>query len=177
MGGRLARPTPLPAGRDAAAGAQELCCGGGSLPQGSLLAGTSSAVAQCGSWLPLAHSAPAKTCSAWQHCHLDCARPPHHNQEVAQNAAVCTQDPNLEMDLFEASGDIFFNGDQEKGKAVSFYRDKALPLALKTQNRNAELRLCNKLVGLLLTLKAYEECLGYAQASLTLSVDLGASYE
>nr|XP_056711108.1 SH3 domain and tetratricopeptide repeat-containing protein 1 [Euleptes europaea] len=93
--------------------------------------------------------------------------------QVAQNAAVCTQDPNLEMDLFEASGDIFFNGDWDKGKALSFYKDKALPLAIKTRNRNAELRLCNKLVGLLLTLKAYEECLGYAQASLTLSVDLG----
>ncbi|XP_054855937.1 SH3 domain and tetratricopeptide repeat-containing protein 1 isoform X2 [Eublepharis macularius] len=93
--------------------------------------------------------------------------------QVAHNAAVCTQDPNLEMELFEASGDIFFNGDWEKGKAVSFYRDKALPLAIKIRNRNAELRLCNKLVGLLLTLKAYEECLGYAQASLTLSVDLG----
>lgn len=26
------------------------------------------------------------------------------------------------MGLFEASGDIFFNGDWEKGKAVSFYR-------------------------------------------------------
>ncbi|KAL8175613.1 UNVERIFIED_CONTAM: SH3 domain and tetratricopeptide repeat-containing protein 1 [Gekko kuhli] len=133
------------------------------LTRGAVVVGTTPSVV----------TAPAKTCSAWQHCHLDCARPPHHNQEVAQNAAVCTQDPNLEMDLFEASGDIFFNGDQEKGKAVSFYRDKALPLALKTQNRNAELRLCNKLVGLLLTLKAYEECLGYAQASLTLSVDLG----
>ncbi|XP_048365674.1 SH3 domain and tetratricopeptide repeat-containing protein 1 isoform X2 [Sphaerodactylus townsendi] len=94
--------------------------------------------------------------------------------QAAQNAAACTQDPNLEMDLFEASGDIFFNGNWEKGKALSFYRDKALPLAVKIRNRNAELRLCNKLVGLLLTLKDYEECLGYAQASLTLSVDLGS---
>ncbi|XP_060103249.1 SH3 domain and tetratricopeptide repeat-containing protein 1 [Heteronotia binoei] len=93
--------------------------------------------------------------------------------QVAQNAAACTQDAHLEMDLFEASGDIFFNGDWEKGRAVSFYRDKALPLAVKTQNRNAELRLYNKLVGLLMTVKAYEECLGYAQAALVLSVDLG----
>ncbi|XP_062991827.1 SH3 domain and tetratricopeptide repeat-containing protein 1 isoform X2 [Elgaria multicarinata webbii] len=93
--------------------------------------------------------------------------------QVAQNAALCTEDPNLEMELFEASGDIFFNGDQEKEKAVPFYRDKALPLATKTRNSRAELRLVNKLVGALLTLKAYQECLGYAQASLMLSVNLG----
>ncbi|XP_061439914.1 SH3 domain and tetratricopeptide repeat-containing protein 1 isoform X2 [Rhineura floridana] len=93
--------------------------------------------------------------------------------QVAQNAALCTHDPNLEMELFEASGDVFFNGDWEKEKAVPFYRDKALPLAMKMQNSNAELRLFNKLVGLLLTLKAYEECLGYAQAALILSVNLG----
>ncbi|XP_077157896.1 SH3 domain and tetratricopeptide repeat-containing protein 1 isoform X2 [Paroedura picta] len=93
--------------------------------------------------------------------------------QVAQNAAACTQDPNLEMNVFEASGDIFFNGDWEKGKAVSFYRDQALPLAIQTRDRKAELRLCNKLVGLLLTLKAYEECLGYAQTALVLSADLG----
>ncbi|XP_053113456.1 SH3 domain and tetratricopeptide repeat-containing protein 1 isoform X2 [Hemicordylus capensis] len=94
--------------------------------------------------------------------------------QVAQNAAVCTQDPNLEMEMFEASGDIFFNGDWEKEKAVPFYRDKALPLAIKMRNSSAELRLFNKLVGLLLTLEAYEECLEYAQASLVLSVDLGS---
>ncbi|XP_066488536.1 SH3 domain and tetratricopeptide repeat-containing protein 1 isoform X2 [Tiliqua scincoides] len=93
--------------------------------------------------------------------------------QVAQNAVLCTQDPNLELELFEASGDIFFNGDWGKEKAVPFYRDKALPLAVKTRNSSAELRLFNKLVGLLLTLKAYEECLGYARASLMLSVDLG----
>ncbi|XP_042324116.1 SH3 domain and tetratricopeptide repeat-containing protein 1 isoform X3 [Sceloporus undulatus] len=93
--------------------------------------------------------------------------------QAAQNAAICTQDPNLEMQLFEASGDIFFNGDWEREKAVPFYRDKALPLAIKTKNSTAELRLVNKLVELLLNLQAYEECLEYAQASLMLSVHLG----
>ncbi|KAH0616316.1 hypothetical protein JD844_027345 [Phrynosoma platyrhinos] len=93
--------------------------------------------------------------------------------QAAQNAAICTQDPNLEMELFEASGDIFFNGDWEREKAVPFYRDKALPLAIKTKNSTAELRLVNKLVELLLHLQAYEECLRYAQASLMLSVHLG----
>ncbi|KAJ7329743.1 hypothetical protein JRQ81_015917 [Phrynocephalus forsythii] len=93
--------------------------------------------------------------------------------QVAQNAAHCVQDPNLEMELFEASGDIFFNGDWERGKAVPFYRDKALPLAVKMRNSHAELRLVNKLAELLFCLMSYEECLEYAQASLMLSINLG----
>ncbi|XP_058049560.1 SH3 domain and tetratricopeptide repeat-containing protein 1 isoform X3 [Ahaetulla prasina] len=93
--------------------------------------------------------------------------------QVAHNAALSSQDPNLEMEMLEASGDIFFNGDWEKERAAAFYRDKALPLAMKAKNGSAELRLFNKLVGLFLTLQKYEECLGYAQTSLMLSVDLG----
>ncbi|KFP19596.1 SH3 domain and tetratricopeptide repeat-containing protein 1, partial [Egretta garzetta] len=93
--------------------------------------------------------------------------------QVAQNAALYTGDPNLGMELFEAAGDIFFNGTWEKEKAVTFYRDRALPLAVKTGNKTTELRLCNKLVELLVNLKAYEESLEYARASLVLSVSLG----
>ncbi|XP_010114930.1 PREDICTED: SH3 domain and tetratricopeptide repeat-containing protein 1 [Chlamydotis macqueenii] len=93
--------------------------------------------------------------------------------QVAQDAALHTGDPNLGMELFEAAGDIFFNGTWEKEKAVTFYRDRALPLAVKTGNKNAELRLCNKLVELLVNLKVYEESLEYARASLRLSVSLG----
>uniref|UniRef100_A0A7M4E525 SH3 domain and tetratricopeptide repeats 1 n=1 Tax=Crocodylus porosus TaxID=8502 RepID=A0A7M4E525_CROPO len=93
--------------------------------------------------------------------------------QVAQDAALYTGDPNLGMELFEAAGDIFFNGAWEKEKAVSFYRDRALPLAVKIGNKKAELRLCNKLVELLLRLKAYEEGLEYAKVSLSLSVNLG----
>ncbi|XP_007432419.1 SH3 domain and tetratricopeptide repeat-containing protein 1 isoform X2 [Python bivittatus] len=93
--------------------------------------------------------------------------------QVAHNAALCTRDPNLEMEMLEASGDIFFNGDWEKERAAPFYRDKALPLAVKAKNSSAELRLFNKLVGLFLTLQKYDECLGYAQTSLMLSVNLG----
>ncbi|KAM6266958.1 SH3 domain and tetratricopeptide repeat-containing protein 1 isoform 2-T2 [Spheniscus humboldti] len=89
--------------------------------------------------------------------------------QVAQDAALYTGDPNLGMELFEAAGDIFFNGTWEKEKAVTFYRDRALPLAVKTGNKNTELRLCNKLVELLVNLKAYEESLEYARASLMLS--------
>ncbi|XP_069712474.1 SH3 domain and tetratricopeptide repeat-containing protein 1 isoform X1 [Phaenicophaeus curvirostris] len=93
--------------------------------------------------------------------------------QVAQDAALYTGDPNLGMELFEAAGDIFFNGTWEKEKAVTFYRDRALPLAVKTGNKNTELRLCNKLVELLVNLKSYEESLEYARASLMLSVSLG----
>ncbi|XP_009696206.1 PREDICTED: SH3 domain and tetratricopeptide repeat-containing protein 1 [Cariama cristata] len=93
--------------------------------------------------------------------------------QVAQDAALYTGDPNLGMELFEAAGDIFFNGTWEKEKAVTFYRDRALPLAVQTRNKNTELRLCNKLVELLVNLKAYEESLEYAKASLMLSVNLG----
>ncbi|XP_013815386.2 SH3 domain and tetratricopeptide repeat-containing protein 1 [Apteryx mantelli] len=93
--------------------------------------------------------------------------------QVAQDAALYTGDPNLGMGLFEAAGDIFFNGIWEKEKAVTFYRDRALPLAVETGNKNAELRLCNKLAELLVNLKAYEESLEYARLSLILSVNLG----
>lgn len=42
--------------------------------------------------------------------------------QVAQNTALYTGDPNLGLELFEAAGDIFFNGTWEREKAVSFYR-------------------------------------------------------
>ena len=42
--------------------------------------------------------------------------------QVAQNAALYTGDPKLGLQLFEAAGDIFFNGTWEREKAVSFYR-------------------------------------------------------
>jgi len=42
--------------------------------------------------------------------------------QVAQDAALHTGDANLGMELFEAAGDIFFNGTWEKEKAVTFYR-------------------------------------------------------
>lgn len=41
---------------------------------------------------------------------------------MAQNAALYTGDPKLGLELFEAAGDIFFNGTWEREKAVSFYR-------------------------------------------------------
>ncbi|VTJ77818.1 Hypothetical predicted protein [Marmota monax] len=93
--------------------------------------------------------------------------------QVAQNAALYTGDPNLGLELFEAAGDIFFNGSWEREKAVSFYRDRALPLAVTVGNREAELRLCNKLVALLAALEAPQEGLEFAHEALALSITLG----
>lgn len=51
-------------------------------------------------------------------CHLTSPPP----LQVAQNVALYTGDPRLGLELFEAAGDIFFNGAWEREKAVSFYR-------------------------------------------------------
>ncbi|XP_055988822.1 SH3 domain and tetratricopeptide repeat-containing protein 1 [Sorex fumeus] len=93
--------------------------------------------------------------------------------QVAQNAALYTGDPRLGLELFEAAGDIFFNGAWEREKAVSFYRDRALPLAVTTGNQEAELRLCNKLAVLLAELDTPREGLEFAHMALGLSVALG----
>ncbi|XP_069877876.1 SH3 domain and tetratricopeptide repeat-containing protein 1 isoform X2 [Dipodomys merriami] len=93
--------------------------------------------------------------------------------QVAQNAALYTGDPHLGLALFEAAGDIFFNGSWEREKAVSFYRDRALPLAVAVGKREAELRLCNKLGALLAALGAPQEGLQFAREALALSIALG----
>nr|XP_020020925.1 SH3 domain and tetratricopeptide repeat-containing protein 1 [Castor canadensis] len=93
--------------------------------------------------------------------------------QVAQNAALYTGDPNLGLELFEAAGDIFFNGTWEREKAVSFYRDRALPLAVTVGNQEVELRLCNKLVALLAALEVPQEGLEFAHEALALSITLG----
>nr|XP_031540617.1 SH3 domain and tetratricopeptide repeat-containing protein 1 [Vicugna pacos] len=93
--------------------------------------------------------------------------------QVAQNAALCTGDPHLGLQLFEAAGDIFFNGTWEREKAVTFYRDRALPLAVTTGSQKAELRLCNKLAALLGETKTPQEGLEFAHTALALSITLG----
>lgn len=93
--------------------------------------------------------------------------------QVAQNAALYTGDPKLGLELFEAAGDIFFNGTWEREKAVSFYRDRALPLAVTVGDQEVELRLCNKLVALLSALEAPQEGLEFAHEALALSITLG----
>lgn len=93
--------------------------------------------------------------------------------QVAQDTALDTGNTHLGLELFEAAGDIFFNGCWEREKAVSFYRDRALPLAVSTGSQEAELRLCNKLAALLTELDAPREGLEFAHEALALSVSLG----
>ncbi|XP_048455739.1 SH3 domain and tetratricopeptide repeat-containing protein 1 isoform X2 [Rhincodon typus] len=93
--------------------------------------------------------------------------------QVAQDAAVSTENLDFALEIFEAAGDVFFNGPGDREKAISFFRDRALPLAIKVENAKVELRLCNKLTELLLHVKTYAEALDYAQTALTLSVTLG----
>ncbi|XP_065374825.1 SH3 domain and tetratricopeptide repeat-containing protein 1-like isoform X2 [Macaca fascicularis] len=95
---------------------------------------------------------------------------------VAQNVVLYTGDPSLGLQLFEAAGDIF-NGAWEREKAVSFYRDRvlALALAVTTGNCKAELQLqlCKKLVALLATLEKPQDGLEFAYMALALSITLG----
>ncbi|XP_062902366.1 SH3 domain and tetratricopeptide repeat-containing protein 1 isoform X1 [Mobula hypostoma] len=93
--------------------------------------------------------------------------------QVAQDVAASTERLDIAMEISEAAGDIFFNGPQDREKAIPFYRDQALPLALKVENAKVKLRLCNKLAELLLNVSTYSEALKYAQMALTLSVALG----
>ncbi|XP_077799079.1 SH3 domain and tetratricopeptide repeat-containing protein 1-like isoform X2 [Macaca mulatta] len=97
--------------------------------------------------------------------------------QVAQNVVLYTGDPSLGLQLFEAAGDIFFNGAWEREKAVSFYRDRvlALALAVTTGNCKAELQLqlCKKLVALLATLEKPQDGLEFAYMALALSITLG----
>ncbi|KAI1883490.1 hypothetical protein AGOR_G00231980 [Albula goreensis] len=49
--------------------------------------------------------------------------------QVAQDSGLSTGDTHFILELLEVAGDVFFNGTQEREKAVSFYRDRALPIA------------------------------------------------
>ncbi|XP_059819439.1 SH3 domain and tetratricopeptide repeat-containing protein 1-like [Hypanus sabinus] len=93
--------------------------------------------------------------------------------QVAQDVAASTERLDIAMEISEAAGDVFFNGPQDREKAITFYRDQALPLAVKVENTKVKLRLCNKLAELLLNVSIYSEALTYAQMALTLSVVLG----
>ncbi|XP_033075351.1 SH3 domain and tetratricopeptide repeat-containing protein 1-like [Trachypithecus francoisi] len=80
--------------------------------------------------------------------------------------------PQPGVEPFEAAGDIFFNGAWEREKAVSFHRDRALPLAVTTGNQKAEPQLCNKLVAMLAMLEEPQEGLEVVHMALALSITL-----
>ncbi|XP_030636034.1 SH3 domain and tetratricopeptide repeat-containing protein 1 [Chanos chanos] len=92
--------------------------------------------------------------------------------QVAQEVGLGTGDTAFILELLEAAGDVFFNGTQEREKAVCFYRDRALPIAVKTSSVHCQLRLCNKLAELLLQLGQHREAVEYAQTALDISIGL-----
>ncbi|KAM9827337.1 SH3 domain and tetratricopeptide repeat-containing protein 1 [Neosynchiropus ocellatus] len=93
--------------------------------------------------------------------------------QAAQDVALTTGDTKFILKILEAAGDIFFNSDKDQDKAVTFYRDRALPIAVKSGCVHTKLRLCNKLTEALLNLNLDGEALEFAQTSLDISITLG----
>lgn len=93
--------------------------------------------------------------------------------QAAQEVVLNTGDTKSILGLLEAAGDIFFNSEQDREKAITFYRDRALPIATKTNSVRSRLRLCNKLTELMLNLKMFGDAVEYAQAALDISMSLG----
>uniref|UniRef100_A0A8C4ZCA8 SH3 domain and tetratricopeptide repeats 1 n=1 Tax=Gadus morhua TaxID=8049 RepID=A0A8C4ZCA8_GADMO len=92
--------------------------------------------------------------------------------QVAQDVGLITGDTGFVLALLEAAGDIFHNSSQDRDKAVCFYRDRALPIALKTGSEASRLRLCHKLVDLLLSLRRHDDAVEFAQTALDISITL-----
>ncbi|XP_072232547.1 SH3 domain and tetratricopeptide repeat-containing protein 1 [Leuresthes tenuis] len=93
--------------------------------------------------------------------------------QAAQDVALSTGDTSFILKLLEAAGDIFFNSCQDRDKAITFYRDRALPIAVKSNSTRTRLRLCNKLTEVMLCLKLYAEAVEFAQTAVDISVSLG----
>lgn len=92
--------------------------------------------------------------------------------QVAQDMALSTGDTLFTLEMLEAAGDVFFNSSQDREKAICFYRDRALPIAVKTSSVRSQLRLCNKLSELLLQLGQCSEAIEYTQTALDISLSL-----
>nr|XP_057923851.1 SH3 domain and tetratricopeptide repeat-containing protein 1 [Doryrhamphus excisus]XP_057923852.1 SH3 domain and tetratricopeptide repeat-containing protein 1 [Doryrhamphus excisus]XP_057923853.1 SH3 domain and tetratricopeptide repeat-containing protein 1 [Doryrhamphus excisus]XP_057923854.1 SH3 domain and tetratricopeptide repeat-containing protein 1 [Doryrhamphus excisus]XP_057923855.1 SH3 domain and tetratricopeptide repeat-containing protein 1 [Doryrhamphus excisus]XP_057923856.1 SH3 d len=93
--------------------------------------------------------------------------------QVAQDVALSTGDTKFILEVLEAAGDLFFNSSQERDKAVVYYRDRALPIAVKYGSLASRLRLCNKLSEVMLSLKLYGEAVEFAHTVLDISITLG----
>ncbi|XP_034532944.1 SH3 domain and tetratricopeptide repeat-containing protein 1 [Notolabrus celidotus] len=93
--------------------------------------------------------------------------------QAAQDVALSTGDTRFILKLLEAAGDIFFNSSRDRDKAITFYRDRALPIAAKSGSVGSRLRLCNKLTELMLCLKMFEEAVEFAQTALDISITQG----
>ncbi|XP_073691889.1 SH3 domain and tetratricopeptide repeat-containing protein 1 isoform X2 [Garra rufa] len=92
--------------------------------------------------------------------------------QVAQDMALNTGDTLFTLEMLEAAGDVFFNSSRDREKAICFYRDRALPIAVKTSSVRSQLRLCNKLSELLLQLGQCSEAIEFTQTALDISISL-----
>nr|XP_023665175.1 SH3 domain and tetratricopeptide repeat-containing protein 1 [Paramormyrops kingsleyae] len=93
--------------------------------------------------------------------------------QVAQDSGLSTGNTAFLLGLLEVAGDLFFNSSRDRDKALSFYRDRALPIAIRTGDTPSQLRLCNKLTELLMHMQLHRDAVEFAQASLDLSITLG----
>ncbi|XP_022603608.1 SH3 domain and tetratricopeptide repeat-containing protein 1 [Seriola dumerili] len=93
--------------------------------------------------------------------------------QVAQDVALSIGDTGFILKLLEAAGDIFFNSCQDRDKAITFYRDRALPIAVKSGSVHTRLRLCNKLTEVMLSLQLYGDAVEFAQTALDISITQG----
>ncbi|KAF3697462.1 SH3 domain and tetratricopeptide repeat-containing protein 1 [Channa argus] len=93
--------------------------------------------------------------------------------QAAQDVALRSGDTRFILKLLEAAGDIFFNSCQDRDKAITYYRDRALPIAVKSSCVHSRLRLCNKLTEVMLSLKLFGEAVEFAQTALDISITLG----
>ncbi|XP_054609110.1 SH3 domain and tetratricopeptide repeat-containing protein 1 isoform X2 [Dunckerocampus dactyliophorus] len=93
--------------------------------------------------------------------------------QVAQDVALSTGDTKFILKVLEAAGDLFFNSSLERDKAVVYYRDRALPIAVRCGSVASRLRLCNKLTEVMLGLKLYGEAVEFAHTVLDISITLG----
>ncbi|XP_019204412.1 SH3 domain and tetratricopeptide repeat-containing protein 1 isoform X4 [Oreochromis niloticus] len=93
--------------------------------------------------------------------------------QAAQDVALSTGDTSFILKLLETAGDIFFDSCQDRDKAVIFYRDRALPIAVKSNSIHSKLRLCNKLAEVMFCLKLYGEAVEFAHIAADISKSLG----
>ncbi|NWS65508.1 S3TC2 protein, partial [Crotophaga sulcirostris] len=93
--------------------------------------------------------------------------------QAAIQTALKSKNFSLAMDLYEKAGDTFFNGSQNRDRAVQFYREGAVPLARKLKAIKTELRLFNKLAELQIGLQGYEKALEFAMLAARLSIRVG----
>ncbi|XP_028330311.1 SH3 domain and tetratricopeptide repeat-containing protein 1 isoform X2 [Gouania willdenowi] len=93
--------------------------------------------------------------------------------QAAQNVALITGDTHFILKFLEAAGDIFLNSRREQDKALIFYRDRALPIAVTNGCARTRLRLCQKVSEVLLGLGLYGEALEFTQTALEISITIG----